>query len=119
MATFSRAPTKTFSAAATITRHARVKLAADGRVSLATNLQTDIGVTAGYAHASDDPVGVDLSSLEGTARGIASLAIAIGDKIYGAAAGKIGKTDTNVPIGIALSAAAADGDVIEFVRRQI
>lgn len=120
MTTFLRAPTKTFESSEAIAKQLRVKLGTDGRVSIAAlGTDQDIGVTNGYAYEAGDDVGVDLASLEGTMRGVAAVAINPGEKIYGDADGKIGKTNTNVPIGIALSPAGADGDVFEFLRMAI
>ncbi|MCA9138957.1 MAG: DUF2190 family protein [Planctomycetales bacterium] len=119
MTTQLRAPSQTFEATEVISKNLRVKLNAAGTVSIAVGADSDIGVTNGYAYAAGDDVGVDLASLEGTAIGVAAVAITTGDKIYGADGGKIGKTNTNAPIGIAMSDAAADGDKVEFVRRQI
>ena len=48
----------------------------------------------------------------GTIPAVASEAIAVGDLVYKAAAGKVGKTNTNLLIGTAMEAAAADGDFI-------
>ncbi|MDM4014968.1 capsid cement protein [Roseiconus lacunae] len=118
MTTFQRAPTRTLEASEAISKHLRVKVLAAGTAAIAGAADSDIGTSASYAHDAGDEVAVDIASLEGTERGIAAVAIDIGDKLYGAADGEIGKTNTNAPIGIAMSAAGA-GDVVEFVRRQI
>ena len=113
-----RAPTKTFEADEAIDQHLRVKLDADGKVTKAGAGDSDIGTAARPARAAGDDIGINLVSLEGTDEFVAAVAIAVGDKIYGADNGKVGKTNTNAPIGIALTAAAADG-VFEALRRQI
>jgi hypothetical protein len=49
----------------------------------------------------------------GTIPATAAEAIAVGDLVYKAADGKVGKTNTNLLVGIALSAASADGDFLQ------
>jgi hypothetical protein len=87
-------------------------------------LVTVAGALCG-ANATTDIIGVAMESREngklipvrfltaGTIPAIASEAIAVGDLVYKAASGKVGKTNTNLLVGIALEAAAADGDFIQ------
>jgi len=60
------------------------------------------------------------TNAEGTVFMVASAAITKGAEVYGAANGKIGTTvSTNEKIGRALTAAGADGDVIEVQRMAV
>lgn len=76
-----------------------------------------LGVTTNEAAAAADRVPVAPFALSGTKLLTASEAIAVGDTIYTAASGKVqnepGAAGTYYRIGRALSAAAADGDLIE------
>lgn len=67
---------------------------------------------------SGEEVGVVYANKQGTAKMVASKAIAAGVKVYSTAAGKVTDTfaSTGFMEGIALEAAAADGDVIEVLR---
>jgi hypothetical protein len=51
----------------------------------------------------------------GTAKMTASAAISAGAVVYKAASGKIGTTNTNARVGIALEAATGDGSIIEVL----
>lgn len=66
--------------------------------------------------AIGDTVAVALHSKQGTKKVVASAAISKDAIVYTAAAGKVGASaSTAFPLGIALEAAAADGDVIEIM----
>lgn len=120
MAGYFRAPSRTFRTTAAIGQHLRVKVGSDGRITAAGANESDIGTTARETFAANEEVAVNLASLEGTDKFVASVEVAIGAKVYGAASGKVGTSATSTqPVGIALSYAAADGDVIEVLRRQI
>jgi hypothetical protein len=60
-------------------------------------------------------VAVKLRTFPGTHEGIASEALAVGATLYAAAAGKIKDTSDGTAIGIAIEAATATGDIIEFL----
>lgn len=87
-------------------------------------LVTPAGALCG-ANATTDILGVAMESREngklvpirflsaGTIPAVASEAIAVNDLVYKAANGKVGKTNTNLLVGIALEAAAADGNFIQ------
>lgn len=119
MPTYLRAPTKTFECGAALNPNLRVKVSSAGVVTAAGAADMDIGTTVTTTRASGEDVTVALASLEGTAVMTASEAIDIGEAVYGAASGKVGLTDTNHPVGIALSAAAADDDELEVLRMPI
>lgn len=94
--------------------------AAIGQYTLVTLAGANCG-----ANATTDILGVAMESREsgklipvrflsaGTIPAVASEAIAVGDLVYKAAAGKVGKTNTNLLVGIAMEAASADGDFIQ------
>jgi hypothetical protein len=71
--------------------------------------------TTRVAGAIGDVVGVTLCSKQGTAQYVASKAITVGSKVYTTTVGKV--TDTFATggfcLGVARSAAGADGDIIE------
>lgn len=75
----------------------------------------EIGTILTAAAADLDIRPVRLRSAQGTTKMVASAAIAVGAAVYGAAAGKIATTVSGSRLGVALTAAAADGDTIEVV----
>lgn len=81
-------------------------------------LATPPYATTRVAGVSGDEVGVVLASKQGTAQYVASKAIAVGAKVYTTTGGKV--TDTFATggfcLGIARTAAAADGDVLEVAQ---
>jgi hypothetical protein len=74
-----------------------------------------IGITAADA-AISTIVTVNLRTLQGSVEGVASEAFAVGATLYGAADGKIADTSSGAAIGIAIEAATADLDVVEWVQ---
>jgi len=74
-----------------------------------------IGITDADA-ASGSIVTVHLRTHPGSAEGVASEAFVKGAVLYGANDGKIADTSSGAAIGIALEAATADGDVVEWVQ---
>lgn len=95
-----------------VTRHTRVKtpaaivLAGAGEASIGIALETV--AEGGYC-------AVKLWSAPGTFACTAAGVVHAADLVYGAASGKIDDTVAGIPIGTALEAAAADGDVIEVL----
>ena len=91
------------------------------------NLRTDAsgtlcGITErgiGYCQvdgAIGDDVAVALHSKQGTVEAVAAAAIAVDAIVYTAAAGKVSvSASTALPLGIAITAATADGDIIEIM----
>lgn len=73
-----------------------------------------VGVQLQASLASTDIVGVKAISAPGTVRMIANEAVTEGATVYAAAAGKVATSGTIIE-GQALTAATADGDVIEVV----
>jgi len=68
------------------------------------------------AGVSGDVVAVALHSKQGTCKVVAAAAIAQDAIVYSAAAGKVSvSASTAFPLGIAIEAAGADGDVIEIM----
>lgn len=74
-----------------------------------------IGVTGNDAVSDGDPVSITPINMTGTYEGTAKTALVVGATLYGAADGKIDDTSSGSAIGIALEAATADGDIIEFM----
>jgi hypothetical protein len=95
-----------------------MKGATDLKVIICDNTKPPLGVTDEATYASGDSVNVHLLGGAPTTRKlIANAAIAAGGKIYSDATGKVGPTPTATGtyyyVGQSLTAAAADGDVIE------
>jgi hypothetical protein len=110
---------RTFTANGAITNKARVKLTAASttspvQVEIAGAGEQHIGI-AEYAVASGAIVAVRLRTYPGTHEGVATEAFAVGDVLYAAAAGGIKDTADGTAIGIALEAATAPNDIIEFI----
>lgn len=98
----------------------RVKVAS-GNLALAGAYDREIGTLKSRAIVSgigaSDVGAVVLPNAEGTVKMIASEAVTAYANVYGAASGKVGATANNNFIGIALTAATADGDEIEVLRQ--
>jgi hypothetical protein len=110
------------SSAAMATRYLLVKKGADDDHIAITAANTDIpmGVCTDEASAAEEYVGVALlgSAARTTRKMVASEAIAVGEAVYGAAAGKVqglpaGSSGAHFMVGRALTPATNDGDVIE------
>jgi len=94
----------------------RVTLNSNGKAILAGVDERGIGQTDNITNAVDALTPVVLASAEGTARFIANAALAVGDDVFCAAAGKVGPyTASAVYIGKAMNATTADGDHIEVM----
>lgn len=117
MAEMNSTGTKTFAASAAITQFARVKLASDGTIAAAGLAEKEIGTALVPAFAAGDDVAVKLSSAPGTHKMIAKEAIACGARLYTEAGGKVQDTAeaTAYQVGTALTAAAAENDIIEVL----
>lgn len=74
-----------------------------------------IGVTGNESTADGDAVSVQPMNATGTYEGTAAGAFSRGATLYGAADGKIDDTATGSAIGVALEAATADGDVVQWI----
>lgn len=109
--------TKTYAADEAIAINLRVKLDSDGKVTVAGLADKEIGTAVTPAFAAGDNVTVRLRTAAGTHKMIAIEALAVGAVVYTEAAGKVQDTaaSTSFQVGIALEAAAADGDVIEVL----
>lgn len=110
---------RTFTANGALGAKVRVKLTAASattppQVEVAGAGEQHIGITE-FAAADTELVAVKLRTFPGTHEGIASEALAVGAILYAAASGKIKDTSDGTAIGIALEAATANGDIIEFI----
>lgn len=93
----------------------RVKLSS-GAVVAAGASDQDIGIAL-RAVASGEPVAVKLRNFPGSTAMVAAKAITAGTSVFTAASGKLSDASPagSYPRGVALSAAAADGDEIEVL----
>lgn len=110
---------RTFTANGALTNKMRVKLTSASttsppQVEAAGAGEQHIGICE-YAAADTELVSVKLRTFPGTHEGIAADSFAVGATLYGAASGKISDTSSGTAIGIALEAATADGDLVEFI----
>ena len=115
---FVESNTRTFEAGAAIGRHLRVKLTS-GTLAVAGATDTEeVGTMNEASFAAGEVKAVRLRSAMGTAEMVAAGSITVGSEIFTAASGKVSTTQaTNaVRVGVALTAAGADGDVIEVLR---
>lgn len=113
MSQFNDAGYGTIVLTAAVTQYQR--LTAAGAVGV---LATPPFATARQAGAIGDTIGIVFANKQGTAKFVASKAITKGSKVYSTTVGKV--TDTFATggfcHGVAVTAAAADGDVIEVAQ---
>ena len=111
-------PVRTFTVDSNaVSQHRRVEIQTPtGTIDHAAADERGIG-TVERDEAANGNVGVLLDTAPGTRLLVASAAISIGDKLEGAAAGKVATLNVGTAIGyMALTAAAGDGDLIEAAR---
>lgn len=113
MSQFVETNCKTFSAGAALSQYRRVYLSS-GVLQYADAYTQEIGTLEAATFASGDRVAVRLRTAVGTQKMVASEAITAGAYVYGAASGKVSDVGF-VPVGQALEAASADGDIIEVL----
>jgi len=116
MSTYVETPTRTFPASGAIAQHLRVILSS-GVLAVADETDKELG-TAEYGVLAGDELGtVRLRNAPGTKIGVAAGAIAAGADVYTAAGGKYDDTQATGAFyaGTALTAATADGDLIEIL----
>jgi hypothetical protein len=108
--------TRTFTAGATIAAFSRVNLSSGELAVAGLDDADEVGFVT-EACVDGDSVAVVLRGAQGTVTAIAAGAIAVGATLYTAASGKVNDVaaSTSYPRGIALEAAAADGDYIEIL----
>ena len=76
----------------------------------------ELGTLEERSFAAGDVVAVRAKNVSGTRKMVADAAVVAGAAVFSRAAGKVGATSTGAfRVGIALTAAAADGDVIEVL----
>jgi hypothetical protein len=110
MSQYFETPCRPFKAGGAIGKFLRVKT--PSALELAGASDVSLGVADIPAFASGDIVPVRLSNAQGTRFMVASGAITAGNVVYGAAGGKVAASGTIIE-GRALTAAGADGDIIE------
>lgn len=103
--------------AVAIAAFTRVNVTAAGLIEAAAIGVLGVGITKHQFAASGTGL-VRLLNAPGTQIGVASEAIAIGDPVYSAAAGKISKTAGGgaVLMGVATSVASGDGIPFTFIK---
>lgn len=107
---------RTFTAGAAIGRFLRVKLSSS-KLATAGITDKELGVLTEDAFADLDRRTVQLRTCPGTVKMVANAALSVGADVYTAASGKVGASaSTAYYLGVALTASAADGDVIEVLR---
>jgi hypothetical protein len=116
MSQFVVTQTKAFACNGAIGQYLRVKMSGTGvQIALAGVSDKSIGTLEEASFASGDFRAVRLRSADGTRKMVANGAISVGADVFAAASGKISATRNGFPEGIALEAAAADGDIIEVL----
>lgn len=106
-------PTRTFIAAAEVLRRRRVKM---NGASIEHCTGSDEGI--GYAlndAAIGEATAVRLDNAQGTHEVVAHAAITAGAVVYAAAAGRVAPTGT-VEVGVALTPAGAQDDLLEIIK---
>jgi hypothetical protein len=108
---------RTFTASAAVPLYSLVTFANTGKVAVTGLAERPIGVAMRAAFADGDEIPVKLINSAGSFKGIAVEALAIAATLYTEAGGKMQDTaaSTALPVGIALEAATADGDIIEWL----
>jgi len=109
---YCEARVKSFVAASAVSARRRVKYTANG-VEHCTSADKGIGFAVSDMDTGET-VGVALDNANGTHEAVAAVAIAAGATVYAAAAGRLAATGS-VAVGTALSAATAEGDILEVL----
>lgn len=110
-------PFKTFIAGETLAEKRRVKISGSTVVYAAAG-ETGIGVTE-FAVLNTEDVTIRLDNAGGTMEMTAAGVITAGAVFYAADAGKISTTQNGEQIGTAITAADADGDIIEVLPKYV
>lgn len=107
-----------FTAAGAIAQYARVKLTSSKLVVAAlADGDIEIGTIEVASAADNDVRPVRLPTAPGATNMIAKVALAVGVKVFTAAAGKVSATASGAfVIGVALTSSSSDGDIIEVAR---
>lgn len=113
MSQFIDGPTRQFTSNGAIAQYLRVVLSS-GVLAAAGATVPCIGTAEDPILAADTTGTVRLRNAGGTRKMVASSAITLGNPVYASASGRVASTGT-VMEGIALEAAAANGDVIEVL----
>ncbi len=102
----------TQTASGALAQHLRVKFST-GKMAAAGIADKELGTILDDAEADGDAVRVLPRNRQGPRQYVASAALAVGAEVFSAASGKVGASaSTAFRLGIALTAAAADGDVL-------
>ena len=114
MSQYVETPTKAFVTGEAIGQHLLV--ITPGALVVCTLGADPIGTTEQATFASGAEVAVRLRSAQGTHKGVAADSFSAGAVVYAAAAGKLTDLASGaIRVGIALEAAGADGDIVEWM----
>lgn len=114
MTAHNRTGMLTFTSGAALARHLRVKLSS-GNVVVAGDTDIELGTTRRTVE-SGKPVAVCARNKGGTDIFTTTAAIVVGGIVEAAASGKVAPYETGLRIGVALTAAAANGDYVAVLR---
>ena len=117
MSQFTDGNVKAFAAGEALAAYHLVKLSSEDVVAYAAAGDNWLGVTE-EAAAINTNVAIRLRTASGTVKMTAAGAFSAGAIVYTADDGKIDDTAVGQPVGVALEAATADGDVVEVVPTQ-
>lgn len=117
MSQYNDTSVRAFECDEAIPQYSRVKLDSDGKVTIAGLADKEIGTALEATFAAGEICPVRLRTANGTHKMIAVEALAVGATVYTEAAGKVQDTaaSTAFQLGTAITAATADGDVIEVI----
>lgn len=115
MSSYVETPCRTFEAGGALAQYLRVKLTS-GKLAAAGASDTAIGQIETQAFAAGTFHAVRLPLANGTCKMVAAGAVTQYANVYGAAGGKVDDAPGGQFIGVSLSTAAADNEVIEVLR---
>lgn len=116
---YHESPVKTLVASGALGKHLRVTFGSGGtagQMILAGAAVEEIGVTERPAFEALEDIPVRLRTAQGTVQMVALIAIAVGAVVRRAASGKVTTGGADTIVGTAMTAATADGDIIEVLR---
>jgi len=112
---------RTFTAGVALAEGERVVITAGSTTTPPEVSLAPVGATSDfigyveYAAAVGEPVTIRPRTMDGTKKAVASAAIGVGAVVYGSANGRVSTTASGSPIGLAVEAATAAGDIIEII----
>ena len=118
MSQFFDSPTKKFVASGALGIHLRVKLNGSNKLALcgAGATENEVGTLTQAAFADGNLMTVRLTTAMGTTKMVALTSFSREAVLYAGASGTVDDVVNGKPIGIALEAATATGDIVEVLR---